>query len=115
MPKYRFTCTSCSSQEEKYASVKQETAKCTSCGSESKREFPQSGSQVVREVVDSFTNVRHTDDFQKEIRDRKEEHFWEVEVPRMVQHYSIETCLEEGWLVYNDKGELVIGKAPSKR
>jgi hypothetical protein len=45
----------------------------------------------------------------------KEDYFWEVEVPRLVQTYSTETCIENGWLKYNDKGELVINKPPKKR
>jgi hypothetical protein len=80
-----------------------------------KRQFPGSGTQQVREVVDTFTNTRQAPDAKAENKARKTEYFWEVEVPRLIQTYSIETCLEEGWLVYNDKGELVINKPPSKR
>jgi hypothetical protein len=79
------------------------------------RQFPGSGSQVVREVVDDYTNVRTAPDEKLQNLARKTEYFWEVEVPRLIQTYSLETCLQEGWLVYNDKNELVIGKSPSKR
>jgi hypothetical protein len=79
------------------------------------RQFPGSGSQVTKEVVDPFTNVRTASDEKQQNKDRKTEHFWENEVPRLIQTYSIETCLEEKWLIYNDKGELVINKSPSKR
>ena len=80
-----------------------------------KRQFPGSGSQAVREVVDSYTNVRNAPDEKEHNKARKTEYFWEVDVPRLIQTYSLQTCLEEGWLVYNDKGELVINKSPSKR
>jgi hypothetical protein len=79
------------------------------------RQFPSSGSQKTTEVVDSFTNVRNEEDQKKKTKDRRTEYFWEVEVPRLIQTYSLQTCLEEKWLVYNDKGELVINKPPSKR
>jgi hypothetical protein len=69
----------------------------------------------VREVVDSYTNRKWGKDHELVMKKRKDDHFWEVEVPRLVQTYSTQTCLEEGWLVYNDKGELVVPKAPSKR
>jgi hypothetical protein len=114
MPKFRFLCT-CGNQAEKFASPKTEETDCASCGSKMKRQFPGSGSQQVREVVDSFTNTRQTPDAKTENLARKTEYFWEVEVPRLIQTYSLATCLDEGWLVYNDKGELVINKPPSKR
>ena len=79
-----------------------------------KRLFPNIGSQKVTEVVDTFTNIKHEVDHRKNIEDRRIEHFWDVEVPRLIQTYSVETCIQEGWLVYNEKGELVKGK-PSKK
>ena len=79
------------------------------------RQLPGSGSQVVREVIDPYTNIRTAPDEKEQNKARKTEYFWEVEVPRLIQTYSLETCLEEKWLVYNEKGELVINKPPSKR
>jgi len=115
MPKFRFLCGSCSLEVERYTSVKTEESKCPSCEGTMKRQLPGSGSQVSREVMDPYTNVRTAPDEKLQNLARKTEYFWEVEVPRLVQTYSTQTCLEEGWLVYNDKGELVINKPPSKR
>lgn len=115
MPKFRFVCDACKAEIEIFASPKKETSKCSACGGEMKRQFPGNGSQRVREVIDPFTNVRTAPDEKEQNKARKTEYFWEVEVPRLIQTYSLETCLEEGWLVYNDKGELVINKPPSKR
>lgn len=114
MPKFRFLCETCGEETTQYASPKLEqiTCKCTGIA---KKQFPGAGSQVTREVIDPFTNVRTAPDERAQNTARKTEHFWEVEVPRLIQHYSLQTCLEEGWLVYNDKQELVIGKPPSKR
>jgi hypothetical protein len=115
MPKYRFFCETCNVEVERFVSPKTETSECYVCMSPMSRQLPGSGSQAVREVVDSFTNVRTTPDEKAQNKARKTEHFWEVEVPRLIQTYSLQTCLEEGWLVYNDKKELVINKPPSKR
>ena len=115
MPKFRFLCPSCNLEVERYASPKSETSECPTCKQPMRRQFPGSGSQVVREVVDPFTNVRTASDEKEQNKARKTEYFWEVEVPRLIQTYSLETCLQEGWLVYNDKGELVVNKSPSKR
>lgn len=115
MPKYRFTCTSCNKEHEKFAAVKTETLPCPDCKADMKKEFPSQGSLAVTEIVDSFTGIRNEDDQKLKTQDRKQTHFWKIEVPRLVQTYSLQTCLEEGWLVYNDKGELVVGKSPRKR
>jgi len=93
-----------------------ETLPCSVCGTTMLREFPNTNSATeVREVVDAYTNRTWGKDHEAVLKKRKEDHYWEVEVPRLVQTYSTETCLEQGWLIYNDKGELVINKPPSKR
>lgn len=80
-----------------------------------KRQLPINGSQAVTEVIDNFTGVKRDQNHDIDIKARREQHYWEVEVPRFIETYSTQTCLEEGWLVYNEKGELVINKPPSKR
>jgi hypothetical protein len=80
------------------------------------RDFPIiKGETEVKEVVDPYTNIKWGKDHEMVMKKRKDDHFWTVEVPRLVQTYSTQTCIEEGWLIYNDKGELVINKPPSKR
>lgn len=114
MAKYRFKCEKCTSTVERYATLKTETIVCKECFSTMHRLLPNIGSKKVTETVDPFLNVRQEEDHKKSLEDRRTEYFWEVEVPRLIQTYSTQTCLEEGWLVYNEKGELVIGK-PSKK
>lgn len=114
MAKYRFKCEMCDVIFERYASVSTEVLPCIHCEAPSKRLFPNIGSKQVTETVDPFLNIRQEEDHKKQLQDRRTEYFWEVEVPRLVQTYSTETCLEEGWLVYNEKGELVIGKPKKK-
>jgi len=114
MAKYRFKCDPCSKTVERYTSASTKSLPCKDCSTAMTRLLPNVGSKKVTEVVDTYLNVKHEEDHRKQLEDRRIEHFWSVEVPRLVQTYSTATCLEEGWLVYNEKGELVIGK-PSKK
>lgn len=114
MAKYRFECEKCSAISERYASTSVEVLPCKECGADAKRLFPNIGSKKVTEMIDPFLGVRQEDDHRKQLEDRRIEYFWDVEVPRLIQTYSTQTCLEEGWLVYNEKGELVIGKPKKK-
>jgi uncharacterized lipoprotein YmbA len=80
------------------------------------RDMPKlSGNAQVTEVVDPYTGVALDQNHSELIKDRHDQYYWEVEVPRLVAKYSKETCLENKWLVYDDKGNLVINKPPSKR
>lgn len=116
MPKYNFTCAQCKTKRHKYVSTKVETTICAACGGNMNREMPNlSGSPEVTELIDDYTGVNLNQDHNSLVKARQEQYYWEVEVPRLVQTMSIETCLENKWLVYNEKGELVINKPPSKR
>jgi len=116
MPKYIFKCPNCNAQAHKYVPVTIEQIDCLCCPSKMDRKFPNTNAPTeVRELVDPYTNITWGKDHEVVMKERKETHYWEVEVPRLVQTYSLETCLEQKWLVYNDKGELVINKPPSKR
>jgi hypothetical protein len=114
MAKYRFQCEKCSTVFERYTSANTENLPCKECKANAKRLLPTIGSQQVTEIIDPFLNIRHGEDHRKQLENRRIEHFWDVEVPRLIQTYSTQTCLEEGWLVYNEKGELVIGKPQKK-
>jgi hypothetical protein len=114
MPKYIFACPECKTEVKKYTSSTTLHIPCQ-CGKEMDRKLPNTSNSEVTETVDALTNVAWKDDQKALITKRKDDHYWEVEVPRLVQKYSLETCLEQRWLVYNEKGELVINKPPSKR
>lgn len=115
MAKYVFICSSCTATVHKYLSADKGSIHCYECGGTMNRQFPKIGAQEVRETIDSLTGVTWHQDQAEQTAKRKEDHYWEVEVPRLVQKYSVETCLENGWLKYNDKGELIINKPPSKQ
>lgn len=114
MPKYTFTCPVCHKAKQQLTSVKTEEIPCE-CGNSMKREFPNLANQQLFETVNTYTNVQWTPDQKEQTQDRRDTHYWEVEVPRLIEKYSLETCLEQGWLKYNDKQELVINKPPKKR
>ena len=114
MPKYIFKCDVCSKEHAAFTSRSKTLIACE-CGGNMLRELPSISGQEVREVVDAYSNVKHKQNQKELIKSRNEEHYWEVEVPRLVQQYSLETCLEQKWLTYNEKGELIINKPPSKR
>lgn len=116
MPKYAFLCPKCGTRKHKYTPSTVEQLICDNCQAVAQRELPTiKGATEVREVVDPYTNVSWDQNQKEIIKERREQYYWEVEVPRLVETYSLETCLENKWLVYNDKGELVINKPPSKR
>lgn len=115
MPKYNFVCSKCETRTHKYVASTIEEIPCK-CGNVMNRELPNTNSPTeVREIVDPYTNRKWGKDHEAVMKKRKDDHYWEVEVPRLIQTYSTETCIEQGWLIYNDKGELVINKPPSKR
>jgi hypothetical protein len=115
MPKYCFTCPSCSEEKIKYVAASVEGILCEKCSVQMDRQLPITGSTRVRELIDPYTNKKWDKDQQAQIQKRRDDHYWEVEVPRLINTHSVLTSLEKGWLKYNDKGELVINKPPSKR
>lgn len=115
MAKYYFQCDSCKNKVHRYTSLLIDKIYCP-CGFEMKRLLPRINDQTeVRELVDPYLNKTHAKDQDEILKQRKEQYYWEIEVPRLVEKYSLETCLEQKWLIYNDRGELVINKPPSKR
>jgi hypothetical protein len=115
MPKYTFQCSSCNTKSVEYTSHVVEELGCESCDGKMLRTLPTISGYEVKELVDTLTNVSWKQEQDELVKQRKDDFYWTKEVPRLVQQYSVETCLEQGWLVYNDKGELVINKPPSKR
>jgi len=112
--KYIFECGSCKKKESKFVPVKTTELPCE-CGGTQYRKLPNIATQTVNETVDTFTNTKRSQNHDADIKQRRDDHYWTVDVPRFIQTYSTETCLEQQWLIYNEKGELVINKPPSKR
>ena len=92
---------------------------CKTCSSTMCRQMPTlNGPANVREVVDKNTGITWTDGQQDMVKDRKDEYYWTVEVPRFVNSgtYSLETMLENQWIYVDDAGKIhTNNKPPSKR
>lgn len=116
MPKYTFAC-QCGFSQQKITSINTKTMTCPDCGQDASRQMPQLSGQVeVRETVDEFGHTWKKDQT-KLIEDRKREHYWKHEVPKMVESgiYELETMLENGWVYYDDKGHLHTRTTPPNK
>ena len=118
MPKYTFTCSACNFSSQFYVSSKVKEKECLECWNMMKRQVPKlSGNSNVTETVNKYTNTSHRRDHSKIMKERQDEYYWTVEVPRMVASgtYSLETMLENGWVYFNDKKEMVVNDKPPHR
>lgn len=102
-----------------YVPPKVQDVPCKSCTGTMFRQMPTlNGPANVREVIDKNTGITWTDGQQDMIKDRKDEYYWTVEVPRFVNSgiYSLETMLENQWIYVDDAGKIHTNdKPPSKR
>jgi hypothetical protein len=80
------------------------------------KQFPNILSTQVSETVNKYTNTKNKQDQKSIIEERKQDHYWSVEVPRLVQKYSLKICLEQGWVWEDDNGKVhTHTKPPGKR
>jgi ssDNA-binding Zn-finger/Zn-ribbon topoisomerase 1 len=116
MPKYTFICNKCGKQIQKYLSSSQRFNQCD-CGETVERSMPNISGTKTTETVDKLLNRKHIDGQIGALKERKLDYYWEVEVPKMVDSgiYSIETMLEQGWVYYNEKGELTARTKPIQK
>jgi intracellular sulfur oxidation DsrE/DsrF family protein len=116
MPKYTFICQKCGKSIQKYAAASQRFNQCE-CGQQVERQMPNLAGTKTTETVDKLLNRKHTVDQENSMKERKLTYYWEVEVPNMVNSgvYSIETMLEQGWIYYNEKGELTTRTKPVQK
>jgi hypothetical protein len=117
MPKYTFTCCSCKKSAQKYVSKNVDHIVCDECFARADRQMPSLASAKTTETVDKMLNRKHIADHSLSLKERKLDYYWEVEVPNMVNSgtYSVETMLEQGWVYYNEKGELVTRTKPIQK
>jgi hypothetical protein len=82
-----------------------------------KRQLPKIRGLKNTETVDKFTNRKHISDQKEIVAERKADYYWEVEVPKMVASgtYSLETMLEQDWVYYDEKGNLVTRNKPPQK
>jgi hypothetical protein len=114
MPKYTFECPRCNNVVKKYTTT-ESIVKCV-CGEDMSRQLPTINTPTTTELIDSYMGVALPSDNDEILKSRKDEYFWAVEVPRLVNKYSVEHCLQNGWLYLDDKDQLQIQtKPPHKR
>lgn len=118
MPKYTFLCSSCGTSEQKYVPRLVMDIPCPICNRTALRQMPElNGPSSVTEVIDKYTGITHRRDQKEEVKERQEEYYWTVEVPRFVASgvYSIDTMLENGWIWIDDNNTINIYKVPPHR
>jgi hypothetical protein len=117
MPKYTFTCCSCSKSSQRYVSKSTDNVVCDECFARADRQMPSLASAKTTETVDKLLNRKHLADHSLVLKERKLDYYWEIEVPKMVDSgtYSLETMLEQGWVFYNEKGELTTRTRPPQK
>ena len=115
MPKFTFVCEQCQHSEQKFTSISKKTVKCSICGADANQQLPKLANSEVRETVNSYTGKKWRQDQKEMLDERRDEYYWTVEVPRLVQKYSLETCLEQGWVWIDDDGKLNVHTKPPHR
>ena len=120
MPKYTFKCELCNTEKQYFCNETQ-AIKCPICSNARfdhymKRQLPVLAGQEVTEIVNTLTNTKWKQDQQEILKERKEDYYWSVEVPRLVQKYSLKECLEQGWVWIDDNNKMhIYTKPPGKR
>ncbi len=113
MPKYTFKCDN-GHTVQKYTSSSVTDFPCKACDAIMVRQMPKIQSSDVSETVDKYTGTEWKADQREMVKQRRDEYYWSVEVPRLVNSgtYSIETMLENGWIYIDDKEQVQINTIP---
>jgi hypothetical protein len=80
-----------------------------------KRQPPKILGMDVTETVDTDRNVKWKQDQESMLQERSMDYFYAHEVPRLINEYSLKVCLEEGWVYFDEKGELKIRNKPPQK
>ena len=117
MPKYTFACPHCDSLEQKITDISTNKVVCHHCGKEAIRQMPILKGIKSTEVIDKYTGKKHVEDHKEKISERKADYYWSVEVPKLVNSgiYELGTMLQQGWVYYNEKNELVTRTKPPQK
>ena len=118
MPKYIFKCSTCGRETTKYTASSVKFLTCDdSCSSIMHRLMPKLRGLKNTETIDKFTDKKHIDDHAAILKERKADYYWEVTVPELVNSgtYTMETMLEQDWVYFNEKGELVTRTKPPQK
>lgn len=118
MPKYTFKCSSCDLTKQQFVARTTKSIKCPDCDQGMSRLLPTlAGQSDVTETVDSYTGLKQREDHREVVEQRRDEYYWRVEVPRLVNSgtYSVETMLELGWIYLDEKDNIRINTKPKNK
>ena len=81
------------------------------------RQMPKIGGIQTNELMDKYSNKSLVADHKEILRERKQDYYWSVEVPKMVNSgtYTLDTMLEKNWVYFNEKGDLVTRTKPPEK
>ena len=82
---------------------------CPICVIPATRQLPiLNGPSSVTEVINKYTGTTWRPNQKEEVKQRRDEYYWSVEVPRLVNSgtYSMETMLENQWIWLDDNGQI---------
>ena len=117
MPRFKFKCSSCGTIEPKRVKVGTKEIDCK-CGGKMVWQMPTlNGSVESLETVDKDAGTQWRSNHREDLETRKAEYFWKHEVPRLVDSgtYGLDTMLENGWIIVNEKGEIEVQDKPPHR
>ena len=116
VPKYTYVCTTCNLEIQKFASIKDKYTPCD-CGETMNRKMPNLSPPKVTEVIDKYSGTKHIEDQDKVREARKLDYYWKHEVPKMVDSgvYGLDTMIEQGWVFYDEKHNLITRTKPPQR
>ena len=118
MPKYTFACEKCGSLEQKFVDISTSSIPCHICPDTSMdRQMPNVKGVKTTETVDKYTNKKHVEDHKQMIDERKSDYYWSHEVPKLVNSgiYELGTMLQQGWVYYDEKHNLVTRTKPPQK
>jgi len=118
MPKYTFKCEVCGKSIQKYTSISCKAIKCIDvCSAVMVRQMPKLSAVKSTEKIDKFMGVTHMEDHDNILKERKSDYYWGHTVPELVDSgtYTLQTMLEQGWVYYNEKGELTTRTKPIQK
>lgn len=69
------------------------------------------------ETVDKESGTKWRADHNEDLKARSDLYFWKHHVPRLVDSgvYSLETLLQNGWVIVNAKGQIEVQTTPPNK
>lgn len=114
MPRFKFKCTACDKIEPRRVKVGTKEVECE-CGNKMVWQMPTlNGASEVLETIDKESGTQWRSDHKDDLEKRKAEYFWKHEVPRLVDSgtYGLDTLIENGWVIINEKGQIEVQTTP---